>query len=110
MSERVFSKAELAFFAVPRRWTPEILARFGEGNDVREAIMQVDSDGGLAMLVWVKSQKAWVLTARGEQFVGASHLAAGRRWEPDEVEKVRWERALARQVAKQARGEDEGDD
>lgn len=108
-SARTFTRAELSFFAIPRRWTPEILARFGDDGNVRDAIMQVDSDGGLAMLAWIAKQKAWVLTDRGQQFVGARLFEAGKRWQPNEQEKARWERALARAAAKAARGEDADD-
>jgi hypothetical protein len=105
-----FTKAELAFFVVPRRWIPAIVARFGDDSDVRDKIIQLDSDGGMGLLIWVKKQKSWVLTDKGKRWAGDRLLAREARWEPNAEEKVRWDKALARAAEKAARGEDQGDD
>lgn len=114
---RAFDLAELAFFAVARRWVPDIVARFGDGQDVREAIMRVDSDGGLGYLRWTKKTKSWQLTDVGRNQVldedgGTRRIQnATTKWVLEPDEQKRWDKALKRQAEKLARGilEDEDD-
>ncbi len=105
---REFTKRELAFFSVPRPWVPDIVSRFGDDPEIREMIMQFDSDGGLAWLAWIAKQKAWVLTDLGRRQLTKRQMQAEGRWEPKtEGEKARWAGSLAKKAAKLARGEDE---
>lgn len=83
---RTFTRRELAFFAIPRRWIPWIVARFGDKEDVRAAIIQADEDGGLSLLRWLAPIKSWVLSDKGKRWVGNRELALGTRWKlPDGV-------------------------
>ncbi len=95
---RVFSRQELSFFSVQRRWLPEIVARFGDDPTVRDAIMLFDSDGGLGLLIWVTNEASWVLTDKGRRWVGLRGCIVGAKWQPDPVERVRLERAIKRMV------------
>jgi predicted RNA-binding Zn-ribbon protein involved in translation (DUF1610 family) len=78
---RMFSREELAFFAIPRRWVPWIVGRFGDESDVRDAIIHADDDGGLGFLHWVSPEMSWVLSGRGKRWVGNEALARGAKWE-----------------------------
>ncbi len=77
----MFSREELAFFAVPRTWIPWIVARFGDDSDVRDAIIHSDTDGGLGFLFWMKAKQSWVLSDKGKRWVGNRALMKGARWE-----------------------------
>lgn len=72
-----FDLAELAFFWNPRRWV-EIVARFGEAragsSDIRDAIIEVDDEGGHGFLHWHKDLQAWALTDKGKRWVNDSVL------------------------------------
>lgn len=72
-----FDLVELAFFWNPRRWT-EIVARFGElragSSDIRDAIIEVDDEGGHGFLHWHKDLQAWALTDKGKKWVNDSVL------------------------------------
>jgi hypothetical protein len=80
MRSRTFSRVELAFFAIPRRWNPWIVARFGDDSDVRDAIIHADTDGGLGWLYWMAPKMSWVLSEKGKRWVGPRALAHGARW------------------------------
>lgn len=82
---RSFAPFELAFFWKPRNWK-EISARFGEdrtgSSDIRDAIIEVDEDGGLGLLRWHAAIKSWALTDVGKKRVGdlaAPKMAAAER-------------------------------
>lgn len=80
---RVFSLEELAFFAIPRAW-PIIVQRFGDGSEIRDAIIHVDDEpGGLGFMRWHAPTGTWVLTEKGKIWVGARAIAKGIRWAPE---------------------------
>lgn len=82
---RSFAPFELAFFWKPRNWK-EISARFGDARsgsaDIRDAIIEVDEDGGLGLLRWHAAIKSWALTDVGKKRVSdlaAPKMAAAER-------------------------------
>lgn len=95
---RIFTRMELAFFSVQRRWVPEIVARFGDDQSVRDAIMHFDSDGGLGFLTWIAKESSWVLTSRGRRWVGDRACILAARWEPTGQEKIRYDKLVARMI------------
>ncbi len=79
-SSRQFDMMELAFFAVHRKWC-RIVERFGDGSDVRDAIISSDEDGGLGFLRWYPATMSWVLTDKGKRWVEPRRIAkALREW------------------------------
>lgn len=88
MSIISLSLEELAFFWSPRAW-PDINERLG-GNqrpgssDVRDAIIEVDDDGGAGFLRWHKDTMSWALTDKGkahvESFLGPRRLKREQEW------------------------------
>ena len=81
---RTFDRNELAFFAIPRTWLGEtgIVARFGDGSDVRDAIIHLDNKGGFGLLRLEQKDKTWVLTSKGRNWLSPHLLAKGKRWAP----------------------------
>lgn len=88
-----FDLVELAFFWNPRRWV-EIVARFGEAragsSDIRDAIIEVDDEGGHGFLHWHKDLQAWALTDKGKawvrDFLSPRRLNNARSWSlPEEA-------------------------
>ncbi len=68
---RSFTATELWFFREPRTW-PEILAHFDASDlsaqQVTEAILADDSDGGKGHLDWSSRLRSWYLTEQGRDF------------------------------------------
>ncbi len=90
---RKFDMQELAFFAVPRKWLPSIVARFGDDSDVRDAIIHFDEDGGCGYLRWKAAAATWELTQKGrnwlEAFAPRAISNALREW-PDTRGSEKW--------------------
>jgi len=88
MEQRVFSKTELAFFAVPRTWR-EIEMRFGQEaktEPFRDTIILADDEGGSGMLHYMYPEGQWVLTDQGKKECGARVIARELRIYPDSRE------------------------
>jgi|SRR5579859_2587695 len=86
---RHFAVGELAFFWNPRCWVPDIVERFGDrtgSSDIRDAIIEVDDEGGLCFLHWYPDRGAWGLTDKGKQWVSklvsSREIARERDWQP----------------------------
>ncbi len=85
---RAFSLEELAFFWNPRRWIPDIVARFDwpGTSDVRDAIIMLDDEGGYGFLHWYADRASWGLTGKGKRWVedllSKGKIRKARDWQP----------------------------
>lgn len=85
---RAFALEELAFFWNPRKWIPDIVARFDwpGTSDVRDAIIMLDDEGGHGFLHWYADRAAWGLTDKGKRWVedllSKGRIRKARDWQP----------------------------
>lgn len=82
---RVLTRAELAFFAVPRTWR-EIEMRFGQEaktEEFRSTIILADDEGGSGMLHYLHPKRSWVLTDAGKAHAGKNIITRELNVYPD---------------------------
>lgn len=94
---RVLTRAELAFFAVPRTWR-EIEMRFGQEaktEEFRSTIILADDEGGSGMLHYLHPKRSWVLTDAGKEHAGKNIITRELHVYPDPREMQEREEAGA---------------
>lgn len=104
-----FSVAELAFFWNPRRWRPDIVERFAAKRpgsmDIRDAIIEVDDEGGAGFLHWHKDLASWALTAKGKSWVVRLGSPAVTARERDWVAKGKPQKIKASELGESVAGD-----
>jgi hypothetical protein len=86
--KREFTRAEFAFFAVPRTWR-EIEMRFGpeaKSEEFRDAVILADDEGGSGFLHYLHPKRSWVLTYAGKEHAGAAMITRELNIYPDSRE------------------------